>query len=117
MLLLVLNCQNPLCIVSFLIKCSLLFLRIGLLRLVLLAPLEHLLLGVVHRLLGQCLLVLSALVYPLTAVAAAQDRSSHVLVLGRISDDPRQHHGQLKPLLDYVVARMASVAPAARRSA
>ncbi len=64
---------------------------------------------VVHRLLGQCLLVLSALVYPLTAVAAAQERSSHVLVLGRISDDPRQHHGQLKPLLDYVVARMASV--------
>lgn len=33
----------------------------------------------------------------------------HVLVLGRISDDPRAHHAQLQPLLDYVVARMGDV--------
>ena len=33
----------------------------------------------------------------------------HVLVLGRISDDPGAHYEQLKPLLDYVVPRMADV--------
>ena len=33
----------------------------------------------------------------------------HVLVLGRISDDPKAHYEQLKPLLDYVVPRMADV--------
>lgn len=32
-----------------------------------------------------------------------------VLVLGRISDDPAAHYGQLKQLLDYVVPRMADV--------
>ena len=32
-----------------------------------------------------------------------------VLVLGRISDDPKAHYEQLKPLLDYVVPRMAEV--------
>ncbi len=32
-----------------------------------------------------------------------------VLVLGRISDDPHEHYAQLKPLLDYVVPRMANV--------
>ncbi|MEN1940270.1 phosphate/phosphite/phosphonate ABC transporter substrate-binding protein [Luteimonas sp. MJ246] len=32
-----------------------------------------------------------------------------VLVLGRISDDPAAHYDQLKPLLDYVVARMDDV--------
>lgn len=39
--------------------------------------------------------------------ATADDR--HVLVLGRISDDPKTHYEQLKPLLDYVVPRMADV--------
>lgn len=34
---------------------------------------------------------------------------AHVLVLGRISDDPKTHYEQLKPLLDYVVPRMADV--------
>jgi phosphonate transport system substrate-binding protein len=34
---------------------------------------------------------------------------AHVLVLGRISDDPKEHYEQLKPLLDYVVPRMADV--------
>lgn len=32
-----------------------------------------------------------------------------VLTLGRISDDPRSHYAQLKPLLDYVVPRMADL--------
>lgn len=39
-------------------------------------------------------------------VDAAPDR---VLVLGRISDDPKAHYEQLQPLLDYVVARMHDV--------
>ncbi|MFT3761774.1 MAG: phosphate/phosphite/phosphonate ABC transporter substrate-binding protein [Pseudoxanthomonas sp.] len=33
----------------------------------------------------------------------------HVLVLGRISDDPKSHYEQLKPLLDYVVPRLRDV--------
>ena len=32
-----------------------------------------------------------------------------VLVLGRVSDDPKSHYDELKPLLDYVVPRMAVV--------
>lgn len=42
------------------------------------------------------------------AVAAAAE-TGPVLVLGRISDDPKTHYEQLKPLLDYVVARMHGV--------
>jgi phosphonate transport system substrate-binding protein len=41
--------------------------------------------------------------------AAATDQQDHILVLGRISDDPKTHYEQLKPLLDYVVPRMADV--------
>ncbi len=41
--------------------------------------------------------------------AAAVDDQRHILVLGRISDDPKIHYEQLKPLLDYVVPRMAGV--------
>lgn len=41
--------------------------------------------------------------------AAATDPQDHILVLGRISDDPKTHYEQLKPLLDYVVPRMADV--------
>ncbi|WP_425481606.1 phosphate/phosphite/phosphonate ABC transporter substrate-binding protein [Cognatilysobacter lacus] len=51
-----------------------------------------------------CLLL--ALIAP---SARAADPSSGVLVLGRISDDPAAHYEQLKPLLDYVVPRMAEV--------
>lgn len=40
--------------------------------------------------------------------AWANDDAS-VLVLGRISDNPKQHYEQLKPLLDYVVPRMRDV--------
>ena len=42
-----------------------------------------------------------------TLPAAAND--PHVLVLGRVSDDPAAHYEQLKPLLEYVVPRMADV--------
>jgi phosphonate transport system substrate-binding protein len=46
----------------------------------------------------------------LLAGLAAQTRAADgVLVLGRISDDPRRHYEQLQPLLDYVVPRMRSV--------
>lgn len=40
---------------------------------------------------------------------AAADDQRHILVLGRISDDPKTHYEQLKPLLDYVVPRLADV--------
>jgi phosphonate transport system substrate-binding protein len=46
---------------------------------------------------------------PGTLRAADPPTDSHVLVLGRISDDPKAHYEQLKPLLDYVVPRMADV--------
>jgi phosphonate transport system substrate-binding protein len=40
-----------------------------------------------------------------TAAPTAQE----TLVLGRISDDPKQHYEAMRPLLDYVVPRMRSV--------
>lgn len=43
------------------------------------------------------------------ATGAARAGDPSVLVLGRISDDPKAHYEQLKPLLDYVVPRMADV--------
>jgi phosphonate transport system substrate-binding protein len=43
------------------------------------------------------------------ALLPARAGDPHVLVLGRISDDPKAHYEQLKPLLDYVVPRMADV--------
>src|SRR5690606_29310471 len=52
--------------------------------------------------LGACVLLAMA------GPARAAD-NSHVLVLGRISDDPKAHYHQLKPLLDYLVPRMADV--------
>lgn len=47
-----------------------------------------------------------ALALPMRTALAGD---SGVLVLGRISDDPKAHYEQLKPLLDYVVPRMADV--------
>jgi phosphonate transport system substrate-binding protein len=41
--------------------------------------------------------------------AAASNDDPQVLVLGRISDDPKHHYEQLKPLLDYIVPRMADL--------
>lgn len=58
-------------------------------------------------LVGLLLSVLS--VSALQAAPAPGGDDPHVLVLGRISDDPRAHYDQLKPLLDYVVARMGDV--------
>ena len=57
------------------------------------------------------LCVLLALLLPSARaqVAAPVDDDDSVLVLGRVSDDPKSHYDQLKPLLDYVVPRMASV--------
>lgn len=52
------------------------------------------------------LLALWAVAGPVV-VAAAEDDGT--LVLGRISDDPRNHHDSLRALLDYVVPRMAEV--------
>jgi len=52
------------------------------------------------------LLLLSGLWLAFAVPAAADDG---VLVLGRISDDPKAHYEQLRPLLDYVVPRMADV--------
>lgn len=43
------------------------------------------------------------------AQGAAPVGDAGVLVLGRVSDDPKAHYDQLKPLLDYVVPRMSSV--------
>ncbi|MBB1472155.1 phosphate/phosphite/phosphonate ABC transporter substrate-binding protein [Luteimonas sp. MC1825] len=45
----------------------------------------------------------------LAFLPAASANDAGVLVLGRISDDPAAHYDQLKPLLDYVVPRMADV--------
>lgn len=45
----------------------------------------------------------------LAALAGLARAEDGVLVLGRISDDPRRHYEQLQPLLDYVVPRMRSV--------
>ena len=43
------------------------------------------------------------------ASAPPADDDASVLVLGRISDDPKSHYDQLKPLLDSVVPRIAGV--------
>ena len=45
----------------------------------------------------------------LVMVPPAHAGDPHVLVLGRVSDDPKAHYEQLKPLLDYIVPRMADV--------
>lgn len=43
------------------------------------------------------------------ASQANPESDAGVLVLGRVSDDPKAHYDQLKPLLDYVIPRMAPV--------
>lgn len=52
-------------------------------------------------------LLLLAVACGLQPAVAADDDG--VLVLGRISDNPKAHYEQLRPLLDYVVPRMADV--------
>lgn len=59
---------------------------------------------------GQALLGLVLLVFQMAwAPGVHAQHGNHVLVLGRISDDPAAHYAQLKPLLDYVVAHMREV--------
>ncbi|PZQ25038.1 MAG: metal-binding protein [Stenotrophomonas acidaminiphila] len=52
---------------------------------------------------------LGAALLPAAVVPAKAAGDERVLVLGRISDDPKAHYEQLKPLLDYVVPRMRDV--------
>jgi phosphonate transport system substrate-binding protein len=59
------------------------------------------------RLFWMAVAVSCTLLAPGRLAAAEADR--HVLVIGRISDDPKTHYEQLKPLLDYVVPRMSGV--------
>jgi phosphonate transport system substrate-binding protein len=56
-----------------------------------------------------CLLLLGFWLVTAIDVAVAQSQQQHVLVLGRVSDDPKAHYERLKPLLDYVVARMGDL--------
>lgn len=53
-----------------------------------------------------CLLMAGACMAASPASSSGRPDQRHVLVLGRISDDPKAHHAQLQPLLDYVVAHM-----------
>src|SRR3546814_11281107 len=53
-------------------------------------------------------LVIGLLLLALPSGALAND-DDNVLVLGRISDNPKAHYEQLEPLLDYVVPRMRDV--------
>jgi phosphonate transport system substrate-binding protein len=52
-------------------------------------------------------LLLAAPLLALMALARPAFAQQTVLTLGRISDDPKKHYAQLKPLLDYVVPRLA----------
>ena len=51
-------------------------------------------------------LLLASLFLLAASTAAAEDDT---LVLGQISDNPKEHYARLKPLLDYVVAQMGDV--------
>lgn len=53
-----------------------------------------------------CLLLAGASMAASPPATTSRPDGHHVLVLGRISDDPSAHHAQLQPLLDYVVAHM-----------
>lgn len=55
-------------------------------------------------------LLLALLLLPgLAGAVEVENPNSGVLVLGRVSDDPKRHYSALKPILDYVVPRMADV--------
>jgi phosphonate transport system substrate-binding protein len=55
------------------------------------------------------LILVGAATFSFTTAPAHAASDDQVLVLGRISDDPKTHYEQLKPLLDYVVPRMRDV--------
>lgn len=57
---------------------------------------------------SRCFLIILLLSLLLVADSGRAEQRS-VLVLGRISDDPKSHYQQLKPLLDYVIPRMRDV--------
>ena len=58
---------------------------------------------------GLALILVGAATFPFNTASANAASDDQVLVLGRISDDPKTHYEQLKPLLDYVVPRMRDV--------
>ncbi|WP_454829867.1 phosphate/phosphite/phosphonate ABC transporter substrate-binding protein [Pseudoxanthomonas wuyuanensis] len=58
---------------------------------------------------GLALVLIGAATTPASIAPAHAGDGGQVLVLGRISDDPKAHYEQLKPLLDYVVPRMREV--------
>jgi phosphonate transport system substrate-binding protein len=58
---------------------------------------------------GLALILVGAATFPFSTASANAAGDDQVLVLGRISDDPKTHYEQLKPLLDYVVPRMRDV--------
>ena len=64
----------------------------------------HLIQTLIHALLW----ILIGLTLAFSAGASARE-DAHVLVLGRVSDNPAAHYDQLKPLLNYVVERMADL--------
>src|SRR5690606_6308015 len=55
------------------------------------------------------LMMLSVLPWGQLMAQPGQSASREVLVLGRVSDNPKQHAEALQPMLDYVVPRMRSV--------
>jgi len=57
----------------------------------------------------QILLGIAVVCMGASALCSASGTGQHTLVLGRVSDDPKAHYERLKPLLDYVVERMADV--------
>lgn len=57
-----------------------------------------------------CLLCLLVAFVPVAAAQSVpEDPDAGVLVLGRISDNPKAHFEELKPLLDYLVPRLREV--------
>jgi phosphonate transport system substrate-binding protein len=61
-----------------------------------------------NRLLLVSALMLAAAVAPVVAADPAVPPGSE-LVLGRVSDNPKDDYGHLRPILDYVVPRMGAV--------
>lgn len=61
-----------------------------------------------NRLLVVLAMMLFASVRPVAAAEPVAAPGSE-LVLGRVSDDPKDDYGNLRPMLDYVVPRMAAV--------
>ena len=65
--------------------------------------------GRVLRTFVSLLFLFAVTVSAASAQSMRGDPDDGVLVLGRISDNPKAHYEQLKPLLDYLVPRMAGV--------